>query len=125
MYSFSVAQMVKNPGNAGDLGLIPGSGRSPGEGNGNLLQCSSLENSTDRGAWRAAVHGVAKSWTRLSGLAQHAAHSVSASFPVRIIMEYGVEFSVLYRRVFLVIYVTYNAQLFLVSLGIDKFPKPQ
>ena len=46
---------------AGDLGLIPGLGRSPGEGNGNPLQCSCLENSTDRGAWRATVHGVTKS----------------------------------------------------------------
>ena len=47
--------------NAGDLGLIPGSGRSPGEGNGNPLQCSSLENSTDRGAWRVIVDGVTRS----------------------------------------------------------------
>ena len=46
---------------AGDLGLIPGLGRSPGEGNGNPLQCSCLENSMDRGAWRATVHGVTKS----------------------------------------------------------------
>ena len=52
--------------NAGDLGLIPGSGRSPGEGNGNPLQCSCLENPMDREAWWAAVHGVTKSWTRLS-----------------------------------------------------------
>ena len=49
--------------NAGDLGLIPGSGRSPGEGNGNPLQYSCLENPMDRGAWWAAVHGVARSWT--------------------------------------------------------------
>ena len=47
--------------NAGDLGSVPGSGRSPGEGNGNLLQYSCLENSMDRRAWRATVHGVAKS----------------------------------------------------------------
>ena len=52
--------------NAGDLGSIPGSGRSPGEGNGNPLQYSCLENPMDRGAWQAAVHGVAKSQTRLS-----------------------------------------------------------
>ena len=52
--------------NAGDLGSIPGLGRSPGEGNGNQLQYSCLENPMDRGAWRATVHGVAKSWTRLS-----------------------------------------------------------
>ena len=46
--------------NAGDPGRIPGSGRSPGEGNGNPLQYSCLENFTDRGAWRATVHGVAR-----------------------------------------------------------------
>ena len=46
--------------NAGDLGLIPRLGRSPGEGNGNPLQYSCLENSMDRGAWRATVHGVAR-----------------------------------------------------------------
>ena len=50
----------------GDLELIPGSGRSPGEGNGSPLQYSCLENSMDRGAWQATVHGVAKSWTLLS-----------------------------------------------------------
>ena len=49
--------------NAGDLGLIPESGRSPGEGNGNPLQYSCLENSMDEGAWWATVHGVTKSWT--------------------------------------------------------------
>ena len=52
--------------NAGDLGLIPGLGRSPGEGNGYPLQYSCLENPMDRGAWWATVHGVAKSRTRLS-----------------------------------------------------------
>ena len=52
--------------NAGDLGSIPGSGRSPGEGNGNPLQHSYLENPMDGGAWWASVHGVAKSRTRLS-----------------------------------------------------------
>ena len=48
------------------LSLIPGSGRSPGEGNGHPLQYSCLENSTDRGAWWAKVHGVAKSQTQLN-----------------------------------------------------------
>ena len=47
--------------NAGDLGSIPGTGRSPGEGNGNPLQYSCLENPVDGGAWWATVHGVAKS----------------------------------------------------------------
>ena len=49
--------------NAGNLGLIPRLGRSPGEGNGNPLQYSCLENSTDRGVWQATVHGFAKSRT--------------------------------------------------------------
>ena len=51
--------------NAGDTVLIPGLGRSPGEGNGNPLQYSCLENSMDRGAWQAVVHGVEKNQTRL------------------------------------------------------------
>ena len=51
---------------AGDLGLSPGLGRSPGEGNGNPVQYSRLENSMDRGDWQATVHGVAKSRTQLS-----------------------------------------------------------
>ena len=49
--------------NAGDPGSIPGLGRSPGEGNGNPLQYSCLENSIDRGAWQSTVHGVANSQT--------------------------------------------------------------
>ena len=49
--------------NAGDLGSIPGSGRSPGEGNGTPLQCSCLENPMEGGAWQATVHRVAKSQT--------------------------------------------------------------
>ena len=48
--------------NVGDLGSVPGSGRSPGEGNDYPLQYSGLENPMDRGAWWATVHGVAKSW---------------------------------------------------------------
>ena len=56
--------------NSGDLGLIPGLGRSPGEGNGNSLQYSCLENPMDRGAWRATVHGVTESQTQLGNEAQ-------------------------------------------------------
>ena len=52
--------------NAGDSGLIPGSEKSPGEGNGNPLQFPCLENPMDRGAWQAPVHGVPKSQTQLS-----------------------------------------------------------
>ena len=59
--------VVKNlPANAGDTSWIPGLGRSPGGGNGNPLQYSSQEDPSDSGAWQAAVHGVAKSQTRLS-----------------------------------------------------------
>ena len=59
--------MVKNPpANAGDVGLISGSGRTAGEGNGSPLQYSCLENSMDREAWQATVYRVTKSWTRPS-----------------------------------------------------------
>ena len=71
-YEISGVAVVKNlPASAGDgrdMVLIPGLGRTPGEGNGNSLQYSCLENSMDRGAWKATVHGVAKSWTQLSNL---------------------------------------------------------
>ena len=64
---FSGGSVVKNPlanaGDAGDVGSIPGSGRSPGGGNGNPLQYSCLRNSMDRGAWWAIILGVAKSQT--------------------------------------------------------------
>ena len=67
---FSGVSAVKNPparaGDAGDVGSVPGWGRSPGERNGFPLQDSCLESPMDRGAWRAAVQGVTKSQTRLS-----------------------------------------------------------
>ena len=65
---FPAGSVEKNPpANAGDgteVSLIPGAGRSPGEGNGNPLQCSCLENPMDGGAWWVTVHGVAKSGPR-------------------------------------------------------------
>ena len=73
-----VALVVKNlSANAGDLsdtGSIPGSGRSPGEGNGNPLQYSCLENPMDREAWWATVHGAAKSQTQLKRLRTQHTH---------------------------------------------------
>jgi len=60
-----------NAGATGDAVLIPRSGRSPGRGHSNLLQYSCLKNPTDRGAWRATVHGVTKSRTRLKRLSMH------------------------------------------------------
>ena len=67
---FPGGTVVKNsPANAGDVaevGLIPGSGISPGGGNGNPFQYSCLENPMDRGPWWATVHRVTKSWTQLN-----------------------------------------------------------
>ena len=72
-----VVKKKKNPAiNAGDIkdvGSIPGSGRSPGGGHGNLFQYSCLENPMDRGAWRATVHGVTKSRTHLRRQRTHMA----------------------------------------------------
>ena len=69
VWAFQVAPVVKNlPANAGDIkdvGSIPGSEISPGEGNGNPFQYSCLANPMDRGAWQAIVYRVAKSWTQL------------------------------------------------------------
>ena len=70
---FTGRNLFASEGDIGDVGSIPGSGRSPGEGNGNPLQYSCLENPTDRGAWRATGHGVAKGGTQLSP-----AHSTAA-----------------------------------------------
>ena len=68
--------------NAGDPGLISGLGRSPGEGNGNPLQYTSMENPMDRRAWQAAVHGVTKSQTRLIDINFHfLIHSTTVKEP--------------------------------------------
>ena len=58
-----VKNLPASAGDTGDAGSVPGLGRSPGEGNGNPLQYSCLENPMDRGTWQVKVHGVAKSWT--------------------------------------------------------------
>ena len=63
MFVPKFAKVIKTPpANAGDMGSIPGSGKSPGGGNGNPLQYSCLGNPMDRGAWQVTVHGVAKQW---------------------------------------------------------------
>ena len=66
-----VANPPANAGETGDVGLIPGLGRSPGEENGNPLQYSCLENPIDRGDWWATVQGFTKSQTRLSDTRTH------------------------------------------------------
>ena len=74
MKVFPGGPVVKNPpasaGDIGDMGSIPGLGRSPGEGNGNPFQYSCLGNPMDRGAWWATVHGVAKKSDRTLALEQ-------------------------------------------------------
>ena len=66
MHNGVVQDPPANAGDTGDVGLIPGLGRSPGEGHGNPHQYSCLKNPLDRGASWVTVHGVAKNWTRLS-----------------------------------------------------------
>ena len=73
MWVSQLALVVKNrPANAGDVGSIPGSRKSPGGGHGNPLQYSCLENPTNRGAWRPTVHGVAKTQTQRKRLSPYA-----------------------------------------------------
>ena len=78
--------------NTGDLGSIPGLGRSPGEGNGNALQYFCLENSIDKGAWQATVHGVAKSQTRLEQLTQGIINNITGGYGVLMFIAGGCEF---------------------------------
>ena len=66
-----VKNLLANAGDTRDMGLIPGSGRSPGGGHGNPLQYSCLENPMNRGAWQTTVHRVAKSQTQLKRLGMH------------------------------------------------------
>ena len=77
---FSGSRVVKNPSaNARDMGSILGSGRSSGGGNGNPLPYSCLEKPMYRGAWRATVHGAAKSWTPLKQLSSSSTEISCAS----------------------------------------------
>ena len=88
------------PANTGDLSSVPGSGRSPGGGNGNPLQCSFLENPMDRGAWWAAVHRVAKNQTWLKRLSTQCLYfkqerwQISAMFggpwPWKLYVKFGI-----------------------------------
>ena len=86
MTGFPGSSVVKNPpanvGDAGDVGLIPGSGRSPGGGNGNPLQYSCWDNATDRGAWWATVHEVAE-----SDVTEHTRLLCTSSFPYSQLLE--------------------------------------
>ena len=91
-WASQAALVVENlPANAGDIrdvGLIPGSGRSPGGGHGNPFQYSNLENPIERGAWQVTVHGVAKSRTRLKRLSSSIATSSSGTAPAILLPAY-------------------------------------
>ena len=82
-----MALVVKTPpatgGDIRGVGSIPGSGRSPGGGHGNPFQRSCLGNSVDRGAWRATVYEVTKSWTRLKWLSTHACNFILIQFQIQ------------------------------------------
>ena len=77
--------MPANAGDTGDMGLVPGSGRSPGIGNGNLLHFSCLENSMDRGAWWATVCGVAKSLYMTKHVSMHSLKGIHYLITVNIL----------------------------------------
>ena len=85
------------PANAGNVGSIPGSGRSPGEGNGNPLQHSCLENPRDGGAWWAAVYGVVQSRTQLKRLSS----SSSMAFLVSIFWKISILFSIVASPIYI------------------------
>ena len=79
------SEVKASASNVGNPGLIPGLGRSPGEGNGNQLQYSCLENFMDRGAWLATVHGVTKSQTRQSDF--------TFTLRLKMVSSYGLDIS--------------------------------
>ena len=107
--------------NAGDPGSIPGSGRSPGEGIGYALQYSWLENSMDRGAWWATVHGVAKSRTQLSNL--HLVTRVSPWEPALYLCSARSQ-EYIHWSWFLLLKIPFPSRLLLISLSFPgSFPK--
>ena len=142
--------MVKNwPANAGDIrdsDSIPGSGRSPGAGNGNPLQCSCLDNPRDGGAWWTAVYGVAQSRTRMKRLSiyltisffrffSHIDHyRISSSIPLlssRYLFIYFIYTSIyVYVCVYIYIYIYMvflepNKEIILPSSPLSSFPQSQ
>ena len=103
------SEVTASAWNVGDPGSIPGLGRSPGEGTGNPLQYSCLENPMDRGAWWATVHGVTKSRTQLSDFIS--LHFTLCSYSA---WSYGTN---VYQHIFL--YIFYETSAF-ISLSISK-----
>ena len=113
-WAFQVALVVKNlPASAGDtrdMDLTPGSGRSPGGGHGNPLQCCCLENPMDRGAWWATVYGVAKSWD-MTEATQH----IRMQYSYYLIYINGLRnIAVSYKKAHLTISPTYSFKSFVI-----------
>ena len=88
--ALAVKNLPSNAGNIRDTGLIPGLGRSPGGGHGNLLQYSCLENPMDRGAWRATVPGVTESDTTE---ATSQAHMDASGWPKKTLLGFPIRWS--------------------------------
>ena len=116
LFGFPGGSEVKaSASNAGELGLIPELGRSPGEGNDNPLQYSCLENPMDRGAWWATIHGVTKSRTRLSDftftfiLLAYFQSSIHAAACIRI------SFLLRLNNISLYVYTTLNLSIHLLT----------
>ena len=117
-----VALMVKNPpansGDIRDVGLIPGSGRSPEGRHGNPLQYFYLENPKDRGAWWATVHRVAQSWTLLKWLSLHAPYTDVQWIMKQFTCSVFIQFSIPHVHNFISVKpCSYDKILRLVSLG--------
>ena len=91
---------------AGDLGLVPGSERSPGEGFGNPLQYSCLENPLDRGDWRATVHRVTQSWAQLKRLSKHACTRIESTLILACV--YPVILAPLFEKCFFLIKLSWH-----------------
>ena len=107
-----VKNLSANTGNMGDAGVILGSGRSPGEGNGSPLQYSCLENPMDRGAWCSAVHEVTESWTRLN------IHACCLPYLVMLAFCYG-EVVFLYLHLFTCLFTYLLFYLFVCLAGLS------
>ena len=103
IYWASLVAQMEFAYNTRGLGSIPGSGRSPGEGDGNPLQCSCLENPMDRGAWRATVHAVVQSQTRLKQC-NMALHMCSAQRNQTVIFVFHDDI----KNIYIVVQLTYN-----------------
>ena len=115
-----VKKLTAKAGDVRHEGLIPGWVRSPGGGHGNPLQYSCLENPMDRGAWRAAVHGVSKCWTQLKQLSTHTCITYYCSFQVkklrlRVAKRLYIKLWILNIKI-----MNYNYELQFIILGSDK-----